>query len=160
MNNMKILEMNNDYRFDIDLNLANIKIDNTNPFCKREIPSIDAINKFISSKHELKNQQSALTTDNFFIEYGMLVKGKYSETGIITTEAEYQTYNVHECLYSFPTIFIKYLYNNRKTLNLMETTKNDTDYIGYGILVPISRINVLYSDYVKKKAIQRVFKNK
>lgn len=154
--------MNDDYRYDIDMSTAGLKIDDTNVFDKVEIPSIQSFNKFISCKHEFKNQQATITTGNFYIEYRMNVKGEDQDSGILTTQADLQTYTVDECIYSYPTEFIRYLYDNRKTLNLPEQQKlhyksySDSRYVAFGILVPVSMMNELYSNYKKIKALRRL----
>jgi len=151
---MKILIMNDDGKYDIDLSPIQAKINTENLFSKFELPSVNAVNKFISSTHEFKNQQSALLTDNFFVEYAMTVKGNYFNSGILTSEAVLQTYNVNELLISVPTEFILYLYHNRVRLNLTDTKKNDTDYIGHGFLIPASRLVEMYSNYVMENRLK------
>jgi hypothetical protein len=107
---MRILKMNDDDKFDIDLSQIEAKIADNNLFDIAEKPTVEAINKFISTKHEFKNQKMTLNTGNFFVEYRMLVKGKYHDSGIITTKADLQTYTVNEMVFSFPTEFIYWIY--------------------------------------------------
>ena len=142
--------MNNDGKFDIDLSQLDGKIEDTNPFSDRELPSINAMNKFISSKHELKNQSSTFTSGNFFVEYGMLVDGVYTDTGILTSEAVLQTYNVFDTIYSFSTEFILWCYHNRKKQHLKDSKKNDSNYVASGFLLPIERLPELYRNYYKE----------
>lgn len=154
---MKKIKMNDNDKFDLDLSQLDAQINEVDVFCERELTSIYAMNNFISTTHELKNQPSALNTDNFFIEYAMKVKGKFFYTGIVTSEAARQTYNVNDCIYSYPTEFIKWCYDNKERLELVDSKKNDTDYIGYGILIPICRINNLYQEFFKNKRIKTLF---
>ena len=152
---MKIIKMNNDDKFDIDLSSIEAKIDDTDLFTPAEKPTVDAVNKFISTKHEFKNQPSTLNTNNFFVEYKMLVKGKEHYSGIHTSQALLQTYSVGEMLFSFPTEFIKFIYLNKARLNIMDAKKNDTDYIATGMLIPIELIIDLYGKYRTNKALKK-----
>jgi hypothetical protein len=155
---MRILEMNNDDKFDIDLSSIDAKINDTNLFTPSEKPSVDAVNKFISTTHEFKNQSSTKFTSNFFVEYRMQVKGKYHDSGIVTSQAELQTYTVGPLIHSYPTEFIKWIYLNRKRLVIQESQKNDIDYIGYGILIPIYRIFDLYNDYFVENRLKNLIR--
>ena len=155
---MRILEMNNDDKFDIDLSSIDAKINDTNLFTCSEKPSVDAVNKFISTTHEFKNQASTKLTSNFFVEYRMLVKGKYHDSGIVTSQAELQTYTVGPIIHSYPTEFIKWIYLNRKRLFIQETQKNDSDYIGYGILIPIYRVFDLYNEYFVENRLKNLIR--
>ena len=157
---MRILNMNDDDKFDIDLSQIEAKIDDNNLFDKSEKPTVDAINKFISTKHEFKNQKASLITGNFFVEYRMRVKGRYHDSGIITTKADLQTYTVNEMIFSFPTEFIYWVYINKESLEIQDAKKNDTDYIATGILIPIYRIFDLYKDYHQQKRIKQLFDKK
>jgi len=152
---MRIIEMNNDDKFDIDLSSIDAKINDTNLFTPAEKPTVDAVNKFISTKHEFKNQPSTLTTNNFFVEYKMLVKGKEHYSGIHTTQAELQTYSVGPMLFSFPTEFLYWVYLNKNRLNIPEGKKNDTDYIATGMLISIDSITGLYGKYRTQLALDK-----
>ena len=147
--------MNNDDKYDVDLSSIDAKIDDANLFTPLEKPTVDSVNKFISTKHEFKNQPSALKTNNFFVEYKMLVKGKEHFSGIDTTQANLQTYSVGEMLFSFPTEFIHWLYLNRIKLGLPDAKKNDTDYIATGFLVSIDLLTQLYGKYRTHKALTK-----
>lgn len=153
---MKILEMNDNDKFDIDLSQIEAKINDTNLFTPAEKPTVDAVNYFISTKHEFKNQPSTLTTGNFYVEYKMLVKGKEHYSGIATTQAGLQTYSVGELLFSFPTEFIYWVYQNKKKLGIVDADKNDTDYIASGMLIPIETIIGLYSKYRTQKVFHKL----
>lgn len=154
-----MIKPNNDDKFDIDLSQLNNRIDTSAPFTDSEKPSLELIDKFISTRHELKNQMSALSTNNFYVEYGMEYTHKPKHiSGILKSEAEFQTYTVGDMLFSFSTDFIKYLFDNRKKLKLDEKKKNDTNYIAHGFLIPIDRMMELYSNYRKDLILKSIKK--
>jgi hypothetical protein len=142
-----ILPMNDNDEFDVDLAPIGAKIDDTDLFHKDEAPTLNAVNKFISTKHEFKNQAMALSTSNLYVEYKMLVNGKEHYSGIHTTKADLQTYNIDEMIISFPTDFIYWCYKNISNLKLELKDKNDTNYIATGFLIPIWRICELLNEY-------------
>jgi hypothetical protein len=150
---MKIIKMNDDDKFDIDLSSINAKIDDQNLFVEIERPSIDAINKFISTTHEIKNQPKTLDTSNYYVEYKMLVKGKEHFSGIHTSKAELQTYTVDDIIHSYSTEFIYWIYKNKDRLGIIDKSKNDTDYIATGMLVPVYRIFDLKKQYIMEKRL-------
>jgi hypothetical protein len=150
---MKIIKMNEDDKFDIDLSSINAKIDDQNLFDEIERPSIDAINKFISTTHEIKNQPKTLDTSNYYVEYKMLVKGKEHFSGIHTSKAELQTYTVDDIIHSYSTEFIYWIYKNKDRLGIIDKSKDDTDYIATGMLVPVYRIFDLKKQYIMEKRL-------
>ena len=154
---MRILVMNDKDKFDIDLSPIDAKIEDNKLFTELERPSVDAVNKFISTTHEFKNQSKTKSTSNYFVEYKMLVKGKYHDSGIITSQAELQTYTIGSIIHSYPTEFIRWIYTNRKKLKMTESQKDDTDYIGFGILIPIYQIFELWNQYEKQKRLKELF---
>ena len=145
--------MNEDDKFDIDLSSINAKIDDQNLFDEIERPSIDAINKFISTTHEIKNQPKTLDTSNYYVEYKMLVKGKEHFSGIHTSKAELQTYTVDDIIHSYSTEFIYWIYKNKDRLGIIDKSKDDTDYIATGMLVPVYRIFDLKKQYIMEKRL-------
>jgi len=150
---MKIIKMNDDDKFDIYLSSINAKIDDQNLFVEIERPSIDAINKFISTTHEIKNQPKTLDTSNYYVEYKMLVKGKEHFSGIHTSKAELQTYTVDDIIHSYSTEFIYWIYKNKDRLGIIDKSKDDTDYIATGMLVPVYRIFDLKKQYIMEKRL-------
>jgi hypothetical protein len=155
---MKLIQMNDNDKFDVDLSQLEVKINTKDLFTSIEEPSVNSVNKFISSKHELKNSFKSTKTNNYFIEYGIMVKGEFKKSGISTSEADLQTYTIGEIIHSYPTKFIKWASDNRKKLDLKESQVNADDYVGFGILIPIYRIFDLYYYYHKEtrlKALNR-----
>jgi len=153
---MKIIEMNKDDKFDIDLSPVETQVNDQGLWDERERPSIDSINKFITTKHELKNQNMTIKTSNYFVEYKMLVKGKEHYSGIHTSQAELQTYTMDGVIHSYPTDFIRWIYLNKDKLELPDGKKNDTDYIATGVLLPIYRIFTLYDQYKIEKRLKEL----
>lgn len=145
--------MNEDDKFDIDLSSIDAKIDDQNLFVEIERPSIDAINKFISTTHEIKNQPKTLDTSNYYVEYKMLVKGKEHFSGIHTSKAELQTYTIDDIIHSYSTKFIYWIYKNKDRLGIIDKSKDDTDYIATGMLVPVYRIFDLKKQYIMEKRL-------
>lgn len=145
--------MNDDDKFDIDLSSIDAKIDDQNLFDEIERPSIDAINKFISTTHEIKNQPKTLDTSNYYVEYKMLVKGKEHFSGIHTSKAELQTYTIDDIIHSYSTEFIYWIYKNKDRLGIIDKSKDDTDYIATGMLVPVYRIFDLKKQYIMEKRL-------
>ena len=147
--------MNDDYRFDIDLSKAGIKVDDNNLFSTKEKSSVDALNKVLSTTVELKSNDNAIY--NLFIEFDCTKRdGITYPSGIATTEAHIWRVNVGELVYEFPTHFLKWLYLKRKELNIKDSPiVNVTDLQVTGMLVPASDILNLYHQYRKSEEYRK-----
>lgn len=147
--------MNDDYRYDIDLSKAGIKVDDNNLFSTKEKSSVDALNKVLSTTVELKSNDNAIY--NLFIEFDCTKRdGITYPSGIATTEAHIWRVNVGELVYEFPTHFLKWLYLKRKELNIKDSPiKNVTDLQVTGMLVPASEILDLYHQYRKSEEYRK-----
>lgn len=152
---MNIIEMNDDYRYDIDLSKAGIKVDDNNLFSTKEKSSVDALNKVLSTTVELKSNDNAIY--NLFIEFDCTKRdGITYPSGIATTEAHIWRVNVGELVYEFPTHFLKWLYLKRKELNIKDSPiVNVTDLQVTGMLVPASDILNLYHQYRKSEEYRK-----
>lgn len=152
---MNIIEMNDDYRYDVDLSKADIKVDDENLFSSRERSSVDALNKVLTTTVELKSCDNAKY--NLFIEYTCTKRdGITYASGIATTEAHIWRVNVGELVFEFPTRFLKWIHNNRATLDIKESDIiNKTDLDVRGILLPASDILTLYNQYKNSEEFRR-----
>ena len=141
--------MNNDYRYDVDLSQAGIKVDENNLFSTKEKSSVDALNKVLSTTVELKSCDNAIY--NLFIEFNCTKRdGITYPSGIATTEAHIWRINVGELVYEFPTHFLKWLYLKKEELELKTSPIiNKTDLDVTGMLVPAADILNLYIQYKK-----------
>ncbi len=139
--------MNDDYRYDVDLSQAGIKVDETNLFSKKEQSSVDALNKVLSTTVELKSCDNARY--NLFIEFNCTKKDNITyASGIASTEADIWRINVGELVFEFPTHFLKWIYNNRVELEIKESPIiNKTDLDVMGMLLPVCEILPLYTRY-------------
>jgi hypothetical protein len=146
---MNTIEMNNDYRYDVDLSQAGIKVDENNLFSTKEKSSVDALNKVLSTTVELKSCDNAIY--NLFIEFNCTKRdGITYPSGIATTEAHIWRINVGELVYEFPTHFLKWLYLKKEELELKTSPIiNKTDLDVTGMLVPAADILNLYIQYKK-----------
>jgi hypothetical protein len=144
---MNIIEMNDDYRYDVDLSQAGIKVDENNLFSTKEKSSVNALNKVLSTTIELKSCDNARY--NLFIEFNCTKRDNITyPSGIASTEADIWRINVGELVFEFPTHFLKWLYKNREELEIKESPIiNKTDLDVTGMLVPVADILPLYSKY-------------
>lgn len=152
---MNTLKMNDDYRYDVDLSQANIKIEDENLFSIKEKSSVDALNKVLSTTVELKSCDKALY--NLFIEYNCTKRdGITYPSGIASTEAQIWRINIDELVYEFPTHFLKWIYDNKEELEIKTSPIiNKTDLDVTGMLVPASDILNLYHQYKKSSTYLR-----
>lgn len=140
--------MNDDKLYDVDLSQLETSIDTEQVFSKEELPSINLMNSFLNSKHELKNHNRSLSTRNLFIEFEIKVNGQVVPSGISTSTAEFWTMTFGNTLLSFPTEFIRDVVNRRNELTFWIKEVNNADnYVGKGIVIPIEDILGLYVDY-------------
>ena len=144
---MNIIEMNDDYRFDVDLSKAGIKVDENNLFSTKEKSSVNALNKVLSTTIELKSCDNAKY--NLFIEFNCTKRDNITyPSGIASTEADIWRINVGELVFEFPTHFLKWIYAKRAELEIKESPIiNKTDLDVTGMLVPVADILPLYSKY-------------
>jgi hypothetical protein len=144
---MNTIEMNDDYRYDVDLSKANVKVNEKNLFSSKEKSSVDALNKVLSTTIELKSCDNAKY--NLFIEYNCTKRDNVTyPSGIASTEADIWRVNVGELVFEFPTHFLKFIYNNRERLGIKESPiKNKTDLDVMGMLLPVGDILPLYAEY-------------
>lgn len=139
--------MNDDYRYDVNLSNAGIKVDENNLFSKKEKSGVDALNKVLSTTIELKSCDNARY--NLFIEFNCTKRDKLSyPSGIASTEADIWRINVGELVFEFPTHFLKWIYLKREELGVKESPIiNKTDLDVMGMLLPVADILPLYSRY-------------
>lgn len=146
---MKI-EQNQDSRYDIDLSTTGIELDmNGVNSPEYEIPCLEMLQSILTSTIEIKHHTKTLHTGNLFIEYQVKRKGILGNTGILTTQAEWWMLMIGENTCQFyKTSFFKYLYEHRLELEI-ETKDNsyEKDYIGYGLIIPLTRIKELLNKY-------------
>jgi hypothetical protein len=147
METMNTIEMNNDYRYDVDLSQANVKVNENNLFSTKEKSSVDALNKVLSTTIELKSCDNAKY--NLFIEYNCTKRDNITyDSGIASTEADIWRVNVGELVFEFPTHFLKWIYKNREVLEIKESPIiNKTDLAVMGMLLPVGDILPLYTKY-------------
>ena len=152
---MNTIEMNDDYRYDVDLSQAGIKVDENNLFSTKEKSSVDALNKVLSTTVELKSCDNAIY--NLFIEFNCTKRdGITYPSGIATTEAHIWRINVGELVYEFPTHFLKWIYLNKEELEIKTSPIiNKTDLDVTGMLVPAADILNLYHQYKKSEEYRK-----
>jgi len=158
---MKLIKMNNDKYFDVDLSLAEAQIDSTNPFSKKELPSINLLNNLLSSKVEMKNHNRTTQTGNLCIEYEIDVQGNgfKIQSGLSTTHADYYFLNIDEMGLFLPVEFLKFIYSNREKFEIKtEPSKESKKYIGHSLLIPMYRLQELYNNYYNFKISLRLKK--
>lgn len=155
---MKI-EQNQDNRFDIDLSQTGIELDlhgvNSPEY---EIPCLEMLQSILTSTIEIKHHTRTLDTGNLFIEYQVKRKGILVPSGILTTQAEWWMLMIGENTCQFyKTSFFKYLYEHRLVLDI-ETKDNsyEKDYIGYGLIIPLTRIKELLNRYKTSQQEKRL----
>jgi len=118
----KYYKQNNDAKFDFDLSQIDYRI-NIEEAYSNEQPSLIILDEFLCSTIEVKCQNMAKNTGNFYLEY-RLAKwdktindyGEYFNSGLLVSEATNYVLTCHEMVVVVPLVFLKYLYINRKKL--------------------------------------------
>ena len=157
---MRIIPMHNNADFDVDMSLAEIKVDDTNLFSKAEQPSVNLFNSIIGGTIEMKSHLQTLKTGNLFIEYKIDTKGdgEFNLSGLSVTKADYWFLNIGEMGLFLSYNFLKYLYDYRDALKIDSNNNGKTakDHIGYGLIIPMWRLMELYMCYNQHLIIQRI----
>ena len=153
----KLLEMNDNGDFDLDMSQTNLKVDEKTIWHKKEKSSIKSLNKLLSCLVELKSMDKTLFT--FFIEYQIEVNGQIKDSGILTTKSDLYRITIDELVFEVPTLLLKWIYSKHDSLNInkgkvLQTTS--TNYIGYGIYIPVSRLLELYHAYKCSDEYRRI----
>lgn len=157
-----ILKMNNDNSFDFDFATANIKIQDTNLFSKKELPSIKLLNEILQDRIEMKNHDKTMRTKNLYIEYEQDTNGNsiFRPSGIAVSKSGRYFFNIGGIGLFLKTDFLKWLYENKEELNLKlaDNSKTGSDNITNAFLVPFKDILILQNKY-KEYLIDLSFKN-
>lgn len=150
--NKNIIKMNDDDKFDVDLSQSMVQVDDTDLFHPDETPSINLLNRILGGKIEIKNHDTATHYGNLFIEYKILKDGVFKWSGLSTTKADFWLFTIKDMAYFYPTEFLKYMFKNKKTLGLkIKNNDYETNYIGYGLIVPIARVIELHNNWTQHK---------
>lgn len=155
----RTIPTNNDYRFDIDMSKAKIQIDD-NVFHPSELPCVEMFNSILDAKIEIKNQEKFLKTGNLFIEYQIQINGNTKPSGIQTTQANWWMMKAGFSVLFFPTKFLRYCFQYREILELdIKDNSYEKNYIGYGLILPVNRLQDLlkkYDKYFKENRLKKV----
>jgi hypothetical protein len=150
---------NDDDKFDFSLAKFNIKFptEEKDVHHPAELNAYKILQLIVDGKVEIKDHNKAMDTNNLFIEFKIDKKGNgvITKSGLRTTTAEYWLFNIGASIIIVETNFLKYCFNNRNNLNLRETDNGYESFnIGYGYLIPISRLPSLlklYNDFVSSR---------
>jgi hypothetical protein len=152
------LILNNDEKFDFSLREFKIKFPTDGVYHPAELNAYEILQKIVDGKVEIKDHNKSMDTGNLFIEFKIDNKGdgKLVQSGLRTTEADYWLFNIGTGLIIVETNFLKHCFNNRKIFGLRtaDNSKYETNHIGYGLLIPISRLTTLlkiYQDFINLK---------
>jgi hypothetical protein len=150
---MRILETNDDYKFDVDLSQLLTMVDDKNLFHKKEESSFKSLNKLITNKVELKSQDRS---KNFiWLEYGIVENGIYKDSGISTSEAEVYRITIGQVVLEFTSNYLKWLVLKREELDIPECKNNAENYIGYGINIPLAQILHYQKQYFQSQEYRK-----
>ncbi len=118
----KYYEQNNDAKFDFDLSQTGYRI-NIEEAYPNEQPSLIILDELLNAKVEVKCQNMAKDTGNFYLEYRIAKWdktinnfGKFNNSGLLVSESDKYVLTCHDMIVSVPLEYLKYLYNNRKKL--------------------------------------------
>ena len=153
----KLLEMNDNGDYDLDMAQTNIQVNEKNLFHKKEKSSIKSLNRLFSCLVELKSMDKTVLT--FFIEYQIDVNGKIKDSGILTTKSDLYRITIDELVFEVPTQFLKWIYFKHESLDINKGTvlsSTSNNYIGYGIYIPVSRLLELYQTYKCSDEYRRI----
>jgi hypothetical protein len=116
----KYYEQNNDAKFDFDLSQTGYRI-NIEEAYPNEQPSLIILDELLNAKIEVKCQNMAKDTGNFYLEY-RIEKWyktnnnfvKFNDSGLLVSESDKYVLTCHDMTLSVPLAYLKYLYVNRK----------------------------------------------
>ena len=165
-----IIKQNEDYRYDINLKDSGIEIDMNGTWDKKsEQPCLKMLQYILNSKIEIKLHTKSLSTGNLFIEHHIQKKDVQEPSGILVTESDWWMFVIGDSSCQFyETRFLKYLYENRLVFGI-DTKDNgyEQKYIGYGLIVPLTRIKELLNYWMEyqqeislKKIREKLYTNK
>lgn len=156
---MKYIKMNGDNTHDFDFADAGVQIDSSTRFAKSEQPSIDLLNRILSSKIEMKSHMQTLNTTNLFIEFMIDNKGNGDlvPSGLNTTKAGMYFLNIDEMGLFLPVRFLKYLlkYKDKLGIEVRNNLRTADDHIGYGLIIPMEKLMQYYLKYHNAKSRKR-----
>jgi len=153
----KVIPMNNNGDYDVDMSKSNVMVQNSNLHCEVELSSINLFNDLISSLIEFKHHYKTTQTGNLFIEFetDSYGNGIFRPSGLSTTKAKYYFFSIDLIPLFLPVEFLLFLLENRNDskidLEVKDNSKTGTDNIGNGLIIPFSRIIELYKVYMDYK---------
>jgi hypothetical protein len=166
---MKYLKTNDDYKYDVDLSQMNYQIEPSAPNPRfpdlaREQPSIDLLNRILSSKVEMKSHNQTLKTGNLFIEWQIDNKGDgvLVPSGLSKSEAGIWFLNIGDMALTLTDEFLKWIFTHRDKYEIETKTNEKTadDHIGHGLIIPWQRtleLQIIYqSELTAAATIKRV----
>jgi len=140
---------------DFSLRNFNIKFPTDGVHHPAELNAYQILQKIVDGTVEIKDHNKAMDTGNLFIEYKIDKKGdgKLISSGLRLTKADYWLFNIGTGLIFTETNFLKHCFNNRNVFGLRtaDNSKYETNHIGYGLLIPISRLPMLLKIYEQYK---------
>jgi hypothetical protein len=158
----KYYQQNDDSKFDFDLSQNGFRINIEEAF-KNEQASLVILDEFLSSKIEVKCQNTGKYTGNVYLEYRISKWDKekkelkpFENSGLLVSESDNYVLTCHDMIIATPTSFLKYLYTNR----IKFKTKYGTDRFNLkdsdvpynpkalGLVVPIPFFVQLYMDWI------------
>jgi hypothetical protein len=149
----KIVPMNDNSDYDIDMSKSNIKIQDTNLHAEVELNSINLLNEILNAQIEFKHHYKATQTGNLFIEFETDSYGNkvFRPSGLSITKAKFYFFSVDRIPLFLEVTFLKYLLENKNELNLevKDNRKTGTDNIGNGLIVPLTNLIDLYNNYLQ-----------
>jgi len=154
----RVIDLNDNNKNDVDLSKLNVGINIKSCFCKSEVSGVVGLDNLLQSTVEIKNHYSAIPFNSLFIEYKTFFKERDSneDSGILTSKADMWLFQLDEISLFYPIEFLKWMYNNRNTLNLQDGYSNDESHVATGLIVPFGLIIPLYEQYVRQKRLKEL----
>lgn len=157
----KVLTMNDDGRFDIDLEQLKSYIDTSSIWDNQEKPSLNLINLFLKSKVEIKNMIEARKC--FFIEYYITPDIKNKEiikpSGIVTSLSEFYILTTKINFHVITTEMLRWVLKNKEMLNIKDEDGNYDKYPTnnpHGLIIPHDRLLELENKFMNDESARKI----
>lgn len=166
---MKILNLNHDYRYDVDMSEAQIQFNEDDTITTERI-SVRNWNMVISSRLEFKHDAGSIRTGNIYVEYEIEYKsnGDKKPSGLATTKSDYMLFDFEFSTLIINTFMLKHILNKKEyyidkygvTIRDTQNEKNRAEKnITHGLVIPLSSYFQIEFDYHSEQRIQNARKN-
>ena len=159
-NVMKYIPMNDNADWDVDMRLAEVQIAKQDVHSHKELPSVNLLNRILSTTIEMKSHVQTLKTGNLYIEFQQDTYGNriMKPSGLYKTKADMWFFNIGEMGLFLSTAFFIWLMTCYQDFGLVvkDNVKTGKDNLTDGLIIPMPMVMDLYLAY--EKHLQKIEK--